>query len=266
MAGVQNERLIFIPEVMDGNCTFELQDDEKIGFLFPVYSWAPPEIITDFLCRLKLKNYSGQYLFMVCTCGDDIGLTRQVFTAAVTLRGWHVDSAFSIQMPNTYICLPGFHVDRPERRTEKLQMAAARLQFINAQVLQRVSGQFDVVEGRWPWVKTRLIQPFFQRFLIHDKPFHVNGKCNGCEICKRSCPVGNIRMAEGHPVWQHHCTMCLGCYHHCPVHAVEYGKQTAYKGQYIYPEKENRERQDDRSPVACSRGSFYPSTTGQLMN
>jgi hypothetical protein len=63
IAEVQNERLIFIPEVISGDCTFVLQDDEKIGFLFPVYSWAPPEMITGFIRRLKLENYHGQYSF-----------------------------------------------------------------------------------------------------------------------------------------------------------------------------------------------------------
>jgi len=235
MADVQKERLIFIPEIVDGDCTFTLQDDEKIGFLFPVYSWAPPKIITDFISRMKLKNYHGQYLFMVCTCGDDAGLTGQVFTSLIVRRGWHVDSAFSIQMPNTYIGLPGFNVDTPEREEDKLQKSAGRLQYINNQVLQRVSGQSDVVQGSWPWIKTRMIQPFFQRFLIDDKPFHSNGKCTGCKICESTCPVGNIRLTDSRPIWLHHCTLCFGCYHHCPARAIEFGKHTAGKGQYVYP-------------------------------
>lgn len=241
IAAFQNERLIFIPEVIDGDCAFILQDDEKIGFLFPVYSWAQPKIITDFIRRLKLDNYHGQYLFMVCTCGDDVGLTRQVFTSSIAYRGWHVDSAFSIQMPNTYVCLPGFNIDTPERAADKLQKSVGRLQYINEQVLQKVSGKYDVVQGSMPWTKTRIIQPFFQRFFIDDKRFHTNEKCIGCEICERSCPLGNIRLTDGRPVWFHHCTMCLGCYHHCPTHAIEFGQQTANKGQYVYPEKYDHE-------------------------
>ena len=156
IAAFQNERLIFIPEVIDGDCAFILQDDEKIGFLFPVYSWAQPKIITDFIRRLKLDNYHGQYLFMVCTCGDDVGLTRQVFTSSISYRGWHVDSAFSIQMPNTYVCLPGFNIDTPERAADKLQKSVGRLQYINEQVFQKVSGKYDVVQGSMPWTKTRV--------------------------------------------------------------------------------------------------------------
>lgn len=240
MAYVQKERLIFIPKVIGGDCAFTLQNEEKIGFLFPVYSWAPPKIITDFIHRLKLENYHGQYLFMVCTCGDDVGLTRQVFTQAVTRRGWQVDSAFSIQMPNTYIALPGFNIDSPERRTEKLEQSVVRLQYVNDQVRNRASGKYDVACGSWPWIKTRVIQPFFQRFLMDDKPFHVSLACTGCGICERTCPVGNIRLTDHRPAWLHHCTLCLGCYHHCPAHAILFGQATAGKGQYVYPEKQAR--------------------------
>lgn len=236
MADVQKERLIFIPEAMAGDCVHTLQNDEKVGFLFPVYSWAPPKIVIDFILRLKLENYLGQYLFMVCTCGDDAGLTRQIFTAVIESRGWRVDSAFSIRMPNTYICLPGFHVDRPAHRADKLRNAPGRMHKINEQVLKRVSGQYDVQEGKWPWAKTRLIQPLFQRFLIDDRPFYANEKCSGCALCERFCPAGNIRLADDRPVWLHHCTMCLACFHHCPENAIAYGRQTAGKEQYLHPE------------------------------
>lgn len=42
----QNEDLVFIPEALKNEALeFDLQKDEKIGFVFPIYSWAPPEIV-----------------------------------------------------------------------------------------------------------------------------------------------------------------------------------------------------------------------------
>lgn len=43
--------------------------------------------------------------------------------------------------------------------------------------------------------------------------------------------MNNIKVTD-RPVWGDNCTQCLACYHICPVHAVEYGKVTAKKGQY----------------------------------
>ena len=54
----QKEELVFIPDALN-NGTFEfcLREDEKIGFVFPVYSWAPPEIVLNFIRQLSLKVF-----------------------------------------------------------------------------------------------------------------------------------------------------------------------------------------------------------------
>ena len=41
----------------------------------------------------------------------------------------------------------------------------------------------------------------------------------------------NIEVTDK-PQWGNNCTQCLGCYHICPLHAVQYGKATRAKGQY----------------------------------
>lgn len=46
-----------------------LQKDEKIGFVFPIYSWAPPEIVLRFINRISLKEYQNQYLFLFVLVG-----------------------------------------------------------------------------------------------------------------------------------------------------------------------------------------------------
>ena len=85
-----------------------------------------------------------------------------------------------------------------------------------------------------PRLKSYVLRPLFNRFLVSDRPFHSNEACNGCSLCQKLCPVENIRMREGHPQWQGRCIGCLRCYHRCPQHAIEYGNQTRKKGQYFY--------------------------------
>ncbi len=236
VAAIQKERLVFIPDIVKRKGVFELHDDEKIGFFFPVYAWAPPKIVCDFIGDLNLGNYHGQYLFLILTCGDDVGRTRQVFQKIIERRGWRLDSAFSIRMPNTYVCLPGFHVDRPKRREEKLKQAPDRIRKINDLISKRTRGVYDVIEGVWPRVKTYLIQPFFQRFLVDDRPFWTSAECIGCGLCARICPVGNIESSGDPPTWRHRCTMCLACFHHCPKGVIAYGRRTIGKDQYLHPE------------------------------
>ena len=51
-----------------------------------------------------------------------------------------------------------------------------------------------------------------------------------------SSGVGNIELKEKLPSWKHDgsCTCCLSCYHHCPVHAINYGAITRRRGQYYF--------------------------------
>ena len=124
----QKEELVFIPDALK-NRTFEfcLREDEKIGFVFPIYSWAPPEIVLNFIRQLSLKGYKRQYLFFVCSCGDDTGLTQQVLEKALSHKGWKCHAGFSVTMPNNYVLLPGFDVDKKELEEKKLADAITTL-------------------------------------------------------------------------------------------------------------------------------------------
>lgn len=43
---------------------------------------------------------------------------------------------------------------------------------------------------------------------LADRSFCLDEQCNGCGTCTRICPVGNIKMVDNKPVWQHHCETC----------------------------------------------------------
>lgn len=239
----QQEDLVFIPDALknsmlkgdalkDSALEFSLSDDEKIGFVFPVYSWAPPDIVLRFIHQVSLKGYQNHYLFFVCSCGDDTGLTQQVFSKALAAKGWECHAGFSVTMPNNYVLLPGFDVDGKELEARKLEDAVPALDEINAKIKRR-EHVFSCHEGSFPFIKTRIINPLFNRFQMSPKHFYVTDACVGCRRCEKNCPVGNVMMSEGKPVWGMECTSCLACYHVCPQHAVQYGKRTKDKGQYI---------------------------------
>lgn len=234
----QKEELFFIPDLLrNETLEFCLRRDEKIGFVFPIYSWSPPAIVLHFIHQLSLKGYSGQYIFFVCSCGDDTGLAQQVFTKALRRKGWECHAGFSVTMPNNYVLLPGFDVDCKELEQKKLAESIPTLKKINTLIAGR-EHVFSCHEGSVPFIKTRIINPLFNRFQMSPENFYATDACIGCKRCERNCPMKNITVVEGKPVWGKDCTSCLACYHVCPRQAVQYGKRTKGKGQYFNPDSD----------------------------
>ena len=185
------------------------------------------------------------FAFCVCTAGDSIGLTienlNEVISQNPSLQALgitKVSSSYSLIMPESYVGLPFMDVDTKEKEFRKKSKSAQKLAVICEEIFDRKEGVSRLVKGPIPWFFTKVVGGFFENVLITDKRFHVEkDKCVKCGICANVCPVGDIKGGHGeYPEWLHHkdCLTCFTCYHHCPHHAIEFGKQTQKKGQYYF--------------------------------
>ena len=234
LSNQQKEKLVFIPNALrDGQNEFEIEADEKIGFVFPIYSWGPPPIVIRFIRQLILRNYHSQYVFFACSCGDDTGLIEQAICKTLKARGIICNAGFSVIMPNNYVLLPGFNVDSKKLEQKKLKEAVGAMEEINRLISDRCS-IFRCNKGSFAWLKSKIIYPLFN-LDITAKPFYSTEACIGCKLCEKSCPVGNVSIINKRPVWGNNCTSCLACYHVCPKKAVHYGNRTKKKGHYFHP-------------------------------
>ena len=225
------DKVLPIAEEIRTEMEYDLSPDERVGFVFPVYGWEPPKIVMDFVRRMTLKQVAS-YLYFVCTCGDDTGKTADVFMSALRAKGWSCHASYSVLMPDTYVCLPGFDIDGEEELKRKTQNAAARVDFMGDELSRRVvMDKHGCFEGAFPKLKTYVLGGLFRAFLMSPKPFHATDACIACGLCEKRCPVHNIKVGEK-PQWGDDCTMCLACYHACPQHAIHYGNRTKDKGQY----------------------------------
>lgn len=232
----QQEKLISIAEEMtapDNTFQYSLQDNEKIGFVFPVYSWAPPAIIMEFIRKIYFENYHNQYMFFICSCGDEVGLTVPIIQKEADKKGWTWNAGFSVIMPNNYVSLPGFDTDPKELEKKKLEESVPVLRRINA-LLSDSKNVFECKTGSWAYLKSRIINPLFNKFQVTAKPFFATDACISCGLCEKICPMHNVAVNKK-PVWGDNCTSCLACYHICPQHAVQYGNATRNKHQYFNP-------------------------------
>lgn len=206
---------------------------------FPIHSWGVPGIVLSFIDSLSdefVNRLNGEHIpvIAVCTCGDDTGLAPEMLANALAKKGIELKGCWSVQMPNTYVLLPGFDVDSVKTERWKLAKAPGRIHKI-VEDIKRKDWKVDVTRGSLPWLKTKVVYPMTRLWRCNPKKFTVSQECIGCGRCVAACPTGNIRMRTGHPSWGMNCTSCLACYHSCPTRALGYNNRTEGKGQYYCP-------------------------------
>ncbi len=211
---------------------YTLNENELLGFVFPVYAWGPPRMVLDFIQRLKLNKLQLPYTFSVATCGDEEGYATRMLLKALNKKGLVLNSGYTLIMPNNYIL--GFDVDQEAVKEEKLARAEQSLQEINAYIEKRQQMYFPLKEGTHPFLKSRVINPLFNRFALRTDGFYATEACIECGLCQKVCCANTIT-CKGRPTWGKSCTQCLACIHRCPVKAIEYGKRTKGKGRYLHP-------------------------------
>ena len=232
-----DDRLIDISDRRSLDSEYSPCENEKIGFIFPVYAWGPPKVVVDFIKSVNIK--SPLYIYFICCCGDETGLTGTIVSNIIKKRSWPCNAGFSVIMPNTYVSLPGFDIDDVAIEKNKVMGALARIEHICSKLKENVvMSSYECHIGPLPFLKSRIIYPLFNKFGLTAKPYNVDcNLCISCGKCEKACSVGNVKLTNGHPVWGNNCTQCLACYHACPTHAIEYGKMTKnkrqYKGKYL---------------------------------
>lgn len=226
--------------VQEGNYEHTMEEGERLGFVFPVYAWAPPKVVTEFVKNLELYYSGDPYIFAVCTCGASAGKTMALFEKALEENGLILDSGFSVVMPDN--CITLFEVDSDEKIAEKLKKAEKTLDHIIRAINLGWSDFFRVKRGRFSSVLTKVVNPLFSIDAMKTKPFYVTDECISCGLCESVCTSGCIELTAGRPVWTADtCNMCLACINRCPAKAIQYGKKTVKRGRYVHPVYQTKE-------------------------
>ncbi|MBN2802983.1 MAG: EFR1 family ferrodoxin [Deltaproteobacteria bacterium] len=209
----------------------ELEADDVAGIIFPIYMYRPPHIVVEFLKKLK----QPQYLFFVANYGGDMGDGVNNTQKYLKDAGLHEDAYFNVKLPDNY--LPFGEPPEKEEQDKQFEDAEAKLELICDKVSLKQSYND---ENSYSWFKTKVYPGKwyalgYWAITRSAANFRTTDKCVGCKSCQKVCPVENIKMENGRPVWGEKCEQCLACINWCKKEAIELGKKTEGLTRYHNP-------------------------------
>ncbi|MDR1005925.1 MAG: EFR1 family ferrodoxin [Bacteroidales bacterium] len=234
IADNHNQTMIDIGKMSkEGNYTFELSDQEMIGFVFPVYFGGIPTIVRDFISKLQLKNYNQNYVFAVCTCGAIAANTLNATRRLLKRHKIKMNVGFAVRMVDNYVLM--WNLLPPKEQWAKINRAAeAEIHNINGLIRFKTNGISKKYATIAPVIASASMYDLFYTSKRSTKPFYATDKCVNCGLCAKICPVNSIEMIDEKPQWvTKKCCQCLACLHRCPQRAIEYGKKTLKRDRYV---------------------------------
>ena len=190
----------------------EIQEDaDVVGFVFPVYMGDAPWVVKDFVKKIKFSK--NPYLYAVATCNAHPRSCLPIFRGLLEACSQTLALGEIVLMPGNA------KISSPETNEERLLASAERCFAIAQNVNQRI--QKPVLSAKKLSARVILGSPRKKLDMAFTR-FKVSSACNGCGTCRRVCPMGNIQLSLGRPVWGKACAACLGCFHWCPQKAITF--------------------------------------------
>jgi ferredoxin len=212
-----------------GTLDFNVNGNENIGFVTPVYFWGLPSFVIDFLDKVNINATAENYIYHVLTCGTTTGQAHRMMNKHLKRNRLSLGGKFIVQTIDTWT--PMFDLTDKNKNQAILDKVDKQIEKITEYVTARTHGDFN--NRKTPFA---LVVYTFYNSIRKTKKFKVENSCNGCGLCEKQCPVEAINVQNKKPVWvKDKCTLCLGCLHRCPKFSIQYGKNTKKHGQYVNP-------------------------------
>ncbi len=165
--------------------------------------------------------------YFIGTCAATPWVTVQYVEKLCVEKGFSLLGFNSVVMPQGYIAGGG---TQPKEVNDKILKEAEPKIVKLAETIR--DKQILPKEQPGKAVMSKLLNPIMYSMMISAKGFIVTDKCTGCGKCEERCPLNNVKLINGKPVWGKNCTHCMACIAGCLAEAIEYGKKTQGKPRY----------------------------------
>ena len=209
--------------------TAPVQTGRDVVLVTPTYAWRIPRVVSEWLGKTVLTG--AERIWFVMDCGSEIGNAAKYNRQLAGQKNLRCMGTAQIVMPENYIAM--FDAPHAAEAREIVQQAEPDI----AGVIARLEAGQAFAAPRNTFYDRFMsgpVNPVFYRFFVKANAFQASSSCTGCGQCVRRCPMNNIRLENGKPVWGKECTHCMACICYCPAEAIEYGKKSLGKPRYQF--------------------------------
>ena len=193
----------------------------------PTYAWQMPKVVERWIRETEFEG--NRNIYIVLTCGGSVGNAAAYAKKLCGEKGLRFSGLALVAMPNNYVALS----NTPDKAecAAILEKAGERIVSLAA-LIQKGEPFPEAAISFKDRMNSGPVNGLFYALFVHDKGFAASEACVSCGKCAQRCPLNNIRISDGKPVWNGNCTHCMACIGGCPTEAIEY--KSASKGNRRY--------------------------------
>ena len=229
IADALGDALVNLNDRIKASDTSSVETGERVIIVTPTYAWRIPRVVRDWLRKTELRG--AKQAWFVMTCGSEIGNADKYNRELCAEKTISCMGTAQIVMPENYIAM--FSAPQADKARQ-----------IVAKAEPSIDRAIAAIQSNQPFVPTRNnlydrfmsgpVNPIFYKFFVKANAFTASSACIGCGQCVKRCPMNNVTLKDGKPVWGRNCTHCMACICYCPVSAIEYGKKSVGQPRYHF--------------------------------
>lgn len=214
---IADDEVISINQHMRVGARVTIQSNRPLVFVVPTYSWRMPRVVETWIMETTFQGDLNVYF--VLTCAGGCGNAAVYAEKLCTNKGLHFMGLAPVFMPENYLALfPTPSEPECQRIIEDAKPSIAALAKLIQSGDRFVKPSISLREK----LKSGPVNSLFYAFFVHDSGFRVSERCVSCGTCSQRCPLNNIDLVNGKPIWKGNCTHCMACIGGCPTGAIEY--------------------------------------------
>lgn len=230
---IEDVALISIPKLVRTG-EWEISGD-KVGFIFPCYYGDMPQLLFKFIRGAKHLDIG--YAYAIAAAGRSIGYCLKQLDEELKERDSRLCYGKSMIVASNY--MNGWYYEMFMPKPKELETRIIKAKALCENFARDISKKNNNIEKpSWPgYLLPKILSPkrYVQDTEKWDIEFSVADTCNGCGVCEKVCPINNISMESGKPVFGHHCQRCMGCIQYCPRSAFIIKNKRMNKTKYYHP-------------------------------